>query len=184
MSCERMGSDRAASDEGSGGEELLNDVLMEEPTGAALEASVPQVPAIAAASSQPNQQGSAVPTSQPGSPQAKKKRAKRPAIDLDAAIRDAATAMKAAQKRVQEAKTQARNERRKKQRLLKKAASLNAEDLERIAVLKRCGWTRSDDAPDRNVASGSTSDAGSSASGLTTSAASSPAAPVAAAGAD
>ena len=94
-----MGSDRAASDDGSGGEELLDDVLMEEPTGAALEASVPQVPAIAAVSSQPNQQGSAVPTSQPGSPQSKKKRAKRPAIDLDAAIRDAAAAMKAAQKK-------------------------------------------------------------------------------------
>ena len=47
--------------------------------------------------------------------------------------------MKAAQKEVAEARRQARNERRKKQRLIKKAANLSAEDLERIAVLKRCG---------------------------------------------
>ena len=178
MSCERMGSDRAASDDGSGGEELLDDVLMEEPTGAALEASVPQVPAIAAASSQPNQQGSAVPVSQPGSPQAKKKRAKRPAIDLDAAIRDAAAAMKAAQKKVQEAKTQAKNERRKKQRLLKKAATLNAEDLERIAVLKRCGWTKSDDLPDLAMPSSTAAATGGAASRLSASAAASPDAPM------
>ena len=173
-----MGSDRTASDQGSGGEELLDDILMEEPMGAALEASVPQVRAIAAASSRPSPQGSAVPASQPGSLQAKKKRAKKPAIDLDTAIRDAAAAMKAAQKKVQEAKTQAKNERRKKQRLLKKAASLNADDLERIAVLKRCGWTKSDDAPDLAMASSSASATGSAASQLSTSATASPDAPM------
>ena len=86
--------------------------------------------------------------------------------------------MKAAQKKVQEAKSQARNERRKKQRLLKKAASLNAEDLERIAVLKRCGWTKSDYVPDLTMASSSASATGSAASQLSTSAAASPDAPL------
>ena len=38
-----------------------------------------------------------------------------------------------------EARVQARNERRKKARLLKKAAALSPQDLERIAALKRCG---------------------------------------------
>ena len=71
-------------------------------------------------------------------------RTRKPSIDLDAAISDATSAMKAAQKRVQQWKAQAKNDRRKKQRLLKKAASLKPEDLERIAVLKRCGFVRSD----------------------------------------
>ena len=47
--------------------------------------------------------------------------------------------MKSAQKDMAEARRQGRNERRKKQRLVKKAAHLSPEDLERIAVLKRCG---------------------------------------------
>jgi hypothetical protein len=47
--------------------------------------------------------------------------------------------MKRAQKAVSEARAQAKNERRKKARLLKKAAGLSPADLERIAVLKRCG---------------------------------------------
>ena len=47
--------------------------------------------------------------------------------------------MKAAQKSVAEARKIGRNERRKKQRLFTKAIGLSAEDLERIAVLKRCG---------------------------------------------
>ena len=173
-----MESDHAASDQESGGEEVLDDILMQEPTGAAPEASVPEVQAIAAASTQPSPQCSAVPASQPDGLQPKKKRARKPAIDLDAAIRDAAAAMKAAQKKVQEAKTQAKNERRKKQRLLKKAASLNADDLERIAVLKRCGFTKSDDVPDLAMASSSASATGSAASQLSTSAAASPDAPM------
>ena len=69
----------------------------------------------------------------------KKERAKRPRIDLDDTISEAKQAMKAAQKKVAEARKVGRNERRKKQRLLKKASGLSADDLERIAVLKRCG---------------------------------------------
>jgi hypothetical protein len=73
------------------------------------------------------------------SPVPKKTRTKRPRIDLDESIEQARAAMQAAQKRVAEARRVARNERRKKQRLLKKAVSLSPDDLERIAVLKRCG---------------------------------------------
>ena len=81
-----------------------------------------------------------------------KKRARKPSIDLDAYIVEATQAMKMAQKKVQEAKAKAKNERRKKQRLLKKAASLKAEDLERIAVLKRCGFVRADGTITEDVA--------------------------------
>ena len=37
------------------------------------------------------------------------------------------------------ARTTSRNNRKAKQRLIKKAGKLSPEDLERIAVLKRCG---------------------------------------------
>ena len=176
---EDMASDGAASDHGSAGDDLLDDVVMEEPAGAAAEALEPQVPANAASSSQPTPKVSAEPAPPDGSRPAKSKRARKPAIDLDSAIRDAAAAMKAAQKKVQEAKTQAKNERRKKQRLLKKAASLNAEDLERIAVLKRCGWTKFDTTPDLGGASSTGSAAGSGASRLSTSDAAPSKAPIA-----
>lgn len=63
----------------------------------------------------------------------------RPTIDLDEYIKEASKAMKSAQKQVSACRAAARNERRKKQRLLKKAATLTAGDLERIATLKRCG---------------------------------------------
>ena len=66
-------------------------------------------------------------------------RAKRPRIDYDDSIAKARAAMVKAQKDVADARRVARNERRKKQRLVKKAAALSPDDLERIAVLKRCG---------------------------------------------
>ena len=68
-----------------------------------------------------------------------KSRAKRPRIDYDDSIAKARAAMLKAQKDVADARRVARNERRKKQRLVKKAAALSPDDLERIAVLKRCG---------------------------------------------
>ena len=147
-------------------------------TCAAAEAAVPEAPATAAASSQAKPQTSAEPPAQASSRPVKTKRARKPANDLDSAIRDAAAAMKAAQKKVQEVKTQAKNERRKKQRLLKKAASLNAEDLERIAVLKRCGWTKFEAAPGHGAASCSGSATGSGASRMPTSDAASHEAPI------
>ena len=63
----------------------------------------------------------------------------KPIIDLDDHIRKARDAIKLARKQVQQARVQAKLEKRKKQRLLRKASTLNLEDLERIAVLKRCG---------------------------------------------
>ena len=70
-------------------------------------------------------------------PPVRKRRAK-PALDLDEHIRTAQEAMKVARKQVHLARAQAKLEKRKKQRLVRKASSLNVEDLERIAVLKRC----------------------------------------------
>ena len=67
------------------------------------------------------------------------KRARKPRIDLDGSIANARAAMLKAQKEVSEARRIGRNERRKKQRLVKKASGLSPDDLERIAVLKRCG---------------------------------------------
>ena len=94
-----------------------------------------------------------------------KKRTKRPRIDLDDSISKAKQAMKAAQKSVAEARKIGRNERRKKQRLLKKAIGLSADDLERIAVLKRCGLDPArakGSATAQNTAMPPTSDAASS----------------------
>ena len=68
-----------------------------------------------------------------------KKRPRQPIIDLDDHIRKAQEAIKSARKQVQQARAQAKLEKRKKQRLVRKASTLNVEDLERIAVLKRCG---------------------------------------------
>lgn len=79
--------------------------------------------------------GAAAETSTP-SP---KKRRVAPKIDIDAAIARHMADVKEAAKQVAQARKYARNEKRKKQRLMKKAASLTPEDLERIAVLKRCG---------------------------------------------
>jgi hypothetical protein len=68
-----------------------------------------------------------------------RKRAKRPHIDYDAKIQEAAINIKEMGKAMAAAKSAQKNERRKKQRLVKKASALSPEDLERIAVLKRCG---------------------------------------------
>ena len=70
---------------------------------------------------------------------AKRVRRKSEQIDIDRNIKAAREAMKAAAKAVALAKANQRNEMRRKQRLLKKAAGLSSGDLERIAVMKRCG---------------------------------------------
>ena len=72
-------------------------------------------------------------------PKAGGKRRPRPRIDLDDAIARAQQSFKAAAKCMAKARADARNEKRKKARLFKKAAQLSAMDLERIAVLKRSG---------------------------------------------
>jgi hypothetical protein len=71
-----------------------------------------------------------------------RKRAKRPDIDYDEKIQEATKNIKEMARAMAAAKSAQKNERRKKQRLVKKASQLSPEDLERIAVLKRCGmWT-------------------------------------------
>jgi len=60
-------------------------------------------------------------------------------IDIDLAMEMERAAAARAMKVVMEAKKQERNLKRRRQRLLKKASGLSAEDLERIALLKRCG---------------------------------------------
>ncbi len=69
----------------------------------------------------------------------RRKRARTPKIDIDALIAEHMANLKNAKKLESEAKKMVRNEKRKKQRLMKKASSLTPDDLERIAVLKRCG---------------------------------------------
>ena len=67
-----------------------------------------------------------------------------PRLDLDDSIAAAREAIKQAKKDMMEARRVNKNEKRKKKRLLKKAAQLSSEDLERIAVLKRSGWDTED----------------------------------------
>ena len=93
------------------------------------------------------------------------KRGKKPLLDLDDHIAKAKHAIQDARKQVQKARMQAKLEKRKKQRLLRKASNLNVEDLERIAVLKRCGLVGGSTTGTSERASASTSGASSSASG-------------------
>jgi hypothetical protein len=63
----------------------------------------------------------------------------RPRLDLDEEIDQANKLAEASRKMMNAAKTLQKNNRRCKQWLLRKAGKLSPEDLERIAVLKRCG---------------------------------------------
>ena len=63
----------------------------------------------------------------------------RPTIDLDGTIEAAKQAARDAAKALTLARSEARANRKRRARLLNKAATLSAEDLERIAVLKRTG---------------------------------------------
>ncbi len=107
-----------------------------------------------------------------------KKRRQAPKIDIDAAIARHMADVKEAAKMVHEARKQARNEKRKKQRLMRKAASLTPEDLERIAVLKRCGlWQPSVEGLAAPAADSGTGAASSSSTGSPSAAAEPPALP-------
>ena len=70
---------------------------------------------------------------------AKSKRTAKPKIDLDDEIRRANDLAAMSRKMLSAAKNVSRNTKKAKQRLIKKAGKLSPEDLERIAVLKRCG---------------------------------------------
>ena len=69
----------------------------------------------------------------------RRRRMAHPPIDIDKTISDARAAVKSAQKAMADARALARNERRKRARLIKKAAQLSPRDLDRIAILKKCG---------------------------------------------
>ena len=73
------------------------------------------------------------------------KRGSQPKIDLDDEIRRANDLATMSRKMLQAARNVARNNRKAKQRLIKKAGKLSPEDLERIAVLKRCGMLADDE---------------------------------------
>lgn len=77
-------------------------------------------------------------TPRPRQQHSSRKREPRPQIDLDMNVRQAQLRMEAARKAGAQARAEARGDSRKKARLIKKAGGLSAEDLERIAVLKRC----------------------------------------------
>ena len=70
----------------------------------------------------------------------RRRRKIQPPIDLDESIKNAQNAAKAAKKALASARSEARSERKKRARLVRKAGQLSAQDLERIAVLKRTGW--------------------------------------------
>ena len=92
----------------------------------------------------------------------------RPKIDIDHEIIEANRLAEVTRRMMQAAKAAQRNSRRSKQRLVRKAGKLSAEDLERIAVLKRCGlYAEQEDS--------STTTAGSSSASGSASCASSPA---------
>ena len=70
-----------------------------------------------------------------------RKRVERPEIDLDGNIREARATIQRAQAALTQARQQAKADRRRKARLIRKACHLSPADLERIAVLKRCGFS-------------------------------------------
>ena len=90
----------------------------------------------------PQAASAASPAAAKASPQSKK--ALRPKIDLDDEIRRANDLAAMSRKMLQAAKNVSRNNKKAKQRLIKKAGKLSPEDLERIAVLKRCGMYEED----------------------------------------
>lgn len=112
--------------------------MMSSPTMVAASAAAAAV--VASALDAASSRGAAAATEPAGDDEAgRRKRPKTPKIDIDALIAQHMANMKNAKKLEAEAKKMVRNEKRKKQRLMKKASSLTPDDLERIAVLKRCG---------------------------------------------
>ena len=83
------------------------------------------------------------------------KRAARPKIDLDEEIRRANDLAAMSRKMLSVARQTSKNNRKAKQRLIKKAGKLSPEDLERIAVLKRCGLYQEEDEDGEDGADGS-----------------------------
>ena len=85
------------------------------------------------------------------------KAASRPKIDIDDEITEANRLAEITRPMMQAAKAAQRNSRRCKQRLVRKAGKLSAGDLERIAVLKRCGLFLEDEELPRTTSAASSS---------------------------
>ena len=85
------------------------------------------------------------------------KAASRPKIDIDDEITEANRLAEITRRMMQAAKAAQRNSRRCKQRLVRKAGKLSAGDLERIAVLKRCGLCVEDEDLPRTTSAASSS---------------------------
>ena len=75
----------------------------------------------------------------PAEPAGGRKRRRAGAIDIDEHITKAQDTMKAAAKALARARADAKNEKRKKARLMKKASQLSMMDLTRIAAIKNAG---------------------------------------------
>ena len=96
---------------------------------------------------------------------AKGKARARPELDLDKEISEANLLANMSRKLMNAAKNLERSNKRSKSRLIRKAGKLTAEDLERIAVLKRCGlYAEDDDADDRGDTDSQSAASGSASS--------------------
>lgn len=87
----------------------------------------------------------------------RQRNADRPRIDIDDDIESANELNVMMKKLAHAAKMQQRNSLRCKARLVKKCGKMSVQDLERLAVLKRCGLLVQDDADDLPTASSSAS---------------------------
>jgi hypothetical protein len=93
--------------------------------------------------------GAAIVAAAPAEPAGGRKRRRAGAIDIDTNILKAKDSMKEAAKALARARADAKNEKRKKARLLKKASQLSMMDLGRIAQLKNAGlWDPGHGLPD------------------------------------
>lgn len=93
--------------------------------------------------------GVAIVAAAPAEPADRRKRRRAGAIDIDTNILKAKDSMKEAAKALARARADAKNEKRKKARLLKKASQLSMMDLGRIAQLKNAGlWDPGHGLPD------------------------------------
>ena len=93
--------------------------------------------------------GAAIVAAAPAEPAGGRKRRRAGTIDIDTNISKAKDTMKEAAKALARARADAKNEKRKKARLLKKASQLSMLDLGRIAQLKHVGmWDPGHGLPD------------------------------------
>jgi hypothetical protein len=91
------------------------------------------------------------------SPKAKRRRRRFVAeLDMDKTIEAAKQAVVQARKAMGDARRLAKNEKRRRSRLIRKAAALTEADLDRMLVLKRCGlWVEQPGAENQPTTAGS-----------------------------